>query len=241
MDLQLVFLIGVILILSAIQSVMGVGILLFGTPTLLLLGYSYVDTLSLILPASIVISFFQVRTKMYLVQTKTAILVYTLPAIILSLSLIILFELSVDIKKIVGVMLIFVGLVRYSDNLKNILNDIVVKYKSVYCLFMGGVHGVSNMGGGLLVVLMGVFFKDKDAVRANVAFGYLLFGIVQVLVLLSFNGGVLTIDSAILAIVSLLTYLFVGSICMNRINENNYHSLITVLVFVYGLASFVSL
>ena len=35
----------VIFLFSGVQSIFGVGLLLFGTPTLLLLGYPYADTL----------------------------------------------------------------------------------------------------------------------------------------------------------------------------------------------------
>jgi uncharacterized membrane protein YfcA len=50
----------IILLLSCVQSVFGMGILVFGTPTFLLLGYSFPETLGLWLPASLVISVAQI-------------------------------------------------------------------------------------------------------------------------------------------------------------------------------------
>ena len=50
----------IILLLSCVQSVFGMGILLFGTPTFLLLRYSFSETLGLLLPALFVISVAQV-------------------------------------------------------------------------------------------------------------------------------------------------------------------------------------
>ena len=41
------------------QSIFGVGLLLFGTPTFLLLNYNFLDTLNILLPISISISFLQ--------------------------------------------------------------------------------------------------------------------------------------------------------------------------------------
>jgi len=49
----------VIVVFSFIQSIFGIGLLLFGTPTLLLFGYSYSETLWILLPCSIVISLIQ--------------------------------------------------------------------------------------------------------------------------------------------------------------------------------------
>ena len=49
----------VISFLVLVQSIFGIGLLLFGTPTFILLGYSYAETLSILLPNSILISLMQ--------------------------------------------------------------------------------------------------------------------------------------------------------------------------------------
>jgi len=49
-----------IVVFAALQSVFGIGILFFGTPTLILLGYPFVETLAVVLPASIAVSLLQV-------------------------------------------------------------------------------------------------------------------------------------------------------------------------------------
>ena len=49
----------ILLILIIIQSIFGIGLLLLGTPTFLLLGYDFVSTLNFLLPSSIVISYLQ--------------------------------------------------------------------------------------------------------------------------------------------------------------------------------------
>ena len=49
----------ILLVLIIIQSIFGIGLLLFGTPTFLLLGYDFLNTLNFLLPISIIISFLQ--------------------------------------------------------------------------------------------------------------------------------------------------------------------------------------
>ena len=49
----------ILLILIIIQSIFGIGLLLFGTPTFLIIGYDFLNTLNFLLPISIVISFLQ--------------------------------------------------------------------------------------------------------------------------------------------------------------------------------------
>ena len=54
-----IFEILLILILIAIQSIFGVGLLLFGTPSFLLFGYDFANTINILMPVSITISSLQ--------------------------------------------------------------------------------------------------------------------------------------------------------------------------------------
>ena len=67
---EIYYLVTIIAVFSVIQSIFGVGILLFGTPTLLLLEYSYSETLWLLLPCSVVISLIQVVNDYKLIEAK---------------------------------------------------------------------------------------------------------------------------------------------------------------------------
>ena len=49
----------VIVFLIIVQSIFGVGLLLFGTPTLLILGYDFANTINILMPVSISISLMQ--------------------------------------------------------------------------------------------------------------------------------------------------------------------------------------
>ena len=57
--MELFFEISILFSLVIFQSLFGVGLLLFGTPIFLLLGYNFESTLILILPVSITISLLQ--------------------------------------------------------------------------------------------------------------------------------------------------------------------------------------
>ena len=49
----------ILLILIVVQSIFGVGLLLFGTPSFLLLGYDFPNTINILMPVSVLISFLQ--------------------------------------------------------------------------------------------------------------------------------------------------------------------------------------
>ena len=52
----------IIMLLSIVQSIFGIGILMFGTPILLLMGYDFTIALGFLLPASLSVSLLQVIT-----------------------------------------------------------------------------------------------------------------------------------------------------------------------------------
>ena len=99
----------IISLFAILQSIVGIGLLLFGTPTLMLIGYSYEVVLSIILPASIVISALQVKGNYKIVYGKKHLFVYTLPSIGLGLYYILGLKSSIDITFIVGVVLLIIG------------------------------------------------------------------------------------------------------------------------------------
>ena len=81
-----------ILLFCVIQSLFGVGLLLFGTPTFLLMGYAYEDTLVILLPPSTMISFIQTFQGFNLLDTKKLIFVYSIPMVVLGLILVLILE-----------------------------------------------------------------------------------------------------------------------------------------------------
>ena len=100
---------------------------------------------------------------------------------------------------------------------------------------MGLVHGLSNMGGGLLTVLVSSTHREKESIRANIAFGYLVFAASQLLVLAMLSPGAFSLNSVILALVSLLTYATVGNLLYLKSPRAVYQHLITLLVLAYGV------
>jgi len=229
-----------IVMFSMVQSFMGVGILLFGTPTLLLLGYTYTETLALILPSSILISALQTYSGFHYLSRKKSVLIYTLPALVITLTFVIFMELSLNLKQIVGGMLILVGLIRFSSVFKEVLNTLISKNENIYCAVMGIVHGVSNMGGGMLVLLMDSKHKDHKTFRANVAFVYLMFGIIQFSILLFMSFDSIRMLGLLLSLAAGSTYLIIMKFYKKYFNGvgKGCHYFITLFIFLYGIISF---
>ena len=77
----------IIVITSFIQSLFGVGVLLFGTPLLLLVGYEFVDAVVILLPISVSINIIQIAKDYRNVDFNLykKILIYSIPFVIIFL------------------------------------------------------------------------------------------------------------------------------------------------------------
>jgi len=228
----------IIIIFSVIQSIFGVGLLLFGTPTLLLIGYSYVETLWILLPCSIIISLIQSIENYPLVRAKRKVAYFTIPAMTFSLIFIVSYDYVIDIRKVVGLFLIFIGIVKFSSKLQIYLQFFIEKQLRLYYVLIGFIHGVSNMGGGPLSILMSTVYTDKAKIRANIAFIYLVLASFQLMILFIIDSTSLKYANFALMLVSLGAYLIANKYIADKVNDKKYIILINILILTYGILAF---
>ena len=228
----------IIIIFSVIQSIFGVGLLLFGTPTLLLIGYSYVETLWILLPCSIIISLIQSIENYPLVKAKRKVVYFTIPAMTFSLIFIVSYDYVIDIRKVVGLFLIFIGIVKFSPKLQIYLQFFIEKQLRLYYVLIGFIHGVSNMGGGPLSILMSTLYTDKAKIRANIAFIYLILASFQLMILFIIDSTSLKYANFALMLVSLGAYLIANKYIADKVNDKKNIILINILILTYGILAF---
>lgn len=225
----------VVFTFSIVQSIFGVGVLVFGTPTCLLLGYPFEETLSYLLPASISISCIQVFHGKNEIKVKKEFLIFTIPSVILGLTLVLIKWFNLDIKILVGLMLILTGAIRLFPKIQKTMERFIRKQMIFFLTGMGLIHGLSNMGGGLLTILSSSLFQNKREIRANIAYGYLIFATTQIIVLAILNPSLFRPNIIVFPFISLFTYVCLGNFIFLKSKEKMYQSLITVLIFAYGI------
>ncbi len=228
-------LIAIIILFSLVQSIFGVGILLFGTPTLLLMGYSYSEALCIVLPSSLSVSIAQVFSCNHLVQSKRDVYLLMLPPVLLGLFFILKFEEPLGVTNIVGAGLVVIGALRLSMKAKSFLVRFIGDNYIPAYFFTGLVHGLSNMGGGILSFLIPSIYKDKIAIRANIAFAYCWFGIIQLFVLAMFKIESFKYFYIVLPLISFLVYFLFNKILMDRVNGEKFHKFISIIIIFYGI------
>ena len=232
---EIYYLVTIIAVFSIVQSIFGVGLLLFGTPTLLLLEYSYSETLWLLLPCSVTISLIQVVNDYKLIEAKKRAVYLVIPTLVLSLALVVTYANGINITRIVGILLLLIGVIRFSSKLQALLSSMVKKHIQIYYIIIGVVHGVSNMGGGPLSILMSTIYSKKEIIRANVAFIYLILAIFQLVVLSIISNASLRIEVMWLIPISLVSYVFTSKFISSKVNDKKYASILNIMVLIYGI------
>ena len=232
---EIYYLVTIIAVFSIVQSIFGVGLLLFGTPTLLLLEYSYSETLWLLLPCSVTISLIQVVNDYKLIEAKKKAIYLVIPTLVLSLALTVTYADGINITRIVGILLLLIGIIKFSSKLQALLGSMVKKQIQVYYIIIGVVHGVSNMGGGPLSILMSTIYSKKEIIRANVAFIYLILAIFQLAVLSIISNTSLKSEVMLLIPISLASYVFTSKFISSKVDDKKYTFILNMMVLVYGM------
>lgn len=225
----------VILLFSGIQSIVGVGLLLFGTPTLLLFGYAYPEVLWILLPSSCSLSLLQIFEGSKLITSKKSVYFLTIPSLIISLLIVIKLDYIFDIKKIVGLILVLIALLRISALPDNWMNIMLKRYQKFCYLMIGFIHGFSNLGGAPLSVVVSAAYKDRRTVNANIAFVYFILASSQLLVLFAYESKLFSLSYLLFVPIVLMNHLILKNIIVARVNNIVFKKLINLIILVFGL------
>ncbi|HEY3699548.1 MAG TPA: TSUP family transporter [Spongiibacteraceae bacterium] len=227
----------VLMICATVQSVFGVGVLVFGTPSLLLAGYSFTEVLSILLPCSLVISTLQVAVGFqYTKGHRLSLPLIVIPGIALGLYFVTRNMFKDEIKLIVAAMLLVTAVLRASHIAKAMLGKFIRRHQVVYSALMGFVHGLSNMGGALLAVMIASLHSEKESIRANIAYGYLIFGVTQILVMSQLDANFLRSINLFYPALCALVFAVANHLIYNRISNKRYDPVLTAVIGVYGLS-----
>ncbi len=171
-----------LIVTTVIQSVFGVGVLLFGTPILLLLGYEFINALSVLLPVSIAINCLQFIKHYQHIDTTfyKNVLLYTIPPVVLFLFLV--SAAKININLLVGTFLILVALKSYLPQFQQLLERLI-RFEKIYLGVMGVIHGMTNLGGSLLTAIVHAKQYPKDTTRVTIAVCYATFALFQLITL----------------------------------------------------------
>lgn len=221
---------------SVIQSIFGVGVLLFGTPLLLLLGYGFVDALGVLLPVSIAISALQVLRHYEDVDAGfyKNVLIYSIPLAVLFLAVVT--TVKINIGLVIGPLLIVVALKNFSTAIDGALQS-VVKYERIYLMAMGLVHGISNLGGSMLTVIIYSKHYPKNKTRVTAAASYATVAACQLATLLSIGSDftVSFADKISFIQIAVVMFLLTEEMLYSGIDNEKYSKIFAMFLFASGV------
>jgi hypothetical protein len=228
MDLYVVV---AIIATAFIQSIFGVGVLLFGTPLLLIAGYDFVFALTVLLPISLVINLFQIVQGKAQINLKfyRKLLIYTIPPIVLSLAFAV--KMQINVSLFIGLFLLFISLKSLSLTVEKTIASLF-RFDRIYFISQGIIHGLTNLGGSLLTSKIFSMDIGKAEKRATVSLSYFTFALFQIVTLVSlgelvdFNFNYVFIG----AVVFVLTDYFV----YKNMSNNKYDNFFAVFLFLSG-------
>jgi uncharacterized protein len=227
----------IVAVTAAIQSLFGAGVLLIGTPVMLVLGFDFVDVLIVLLPISLAMNIMQI-TKYHAhidLALLRRVMVLTLPPI--AIFLFVVTHVRMNIGIIIGPFLLFIAFKSISAKVEHIL-DSLMRYEKLYLVTVGIVHGTSNLGGSLLTALVHHKHFPKDVARVTIAACYCSFAVVQLLTLFIFSRNQIEMPlmgNIIYVLVATVIFELLDVTVFNRIRHDKYRHIFAGFLAFSGL------
>jgi uncharacterized membrane protein YfcA len=241
MEIEILYLITFILV--TLQTIVGVGVLVLGTPIFLLFNYNILEIMNLLLPISITTSLLnyiylktnKAKLKINLdKEIKKYFIIIFLPGIFLGLFLTKELINYINFKALVSIVIFISLLIKWKFNYK--INSLPLKFKNLILMLISVVHGLTNSGGTLLTIFFTSFDNNKkNQSRYSITFYYLILATVQYLVFLIIfkNQTTFFYNYKILLIIILST--FFGSIITKYTSQNYFKRIIEILALFSAL------
>lgn len=226
----------VVAVFAVVQSIFGMGLLVFGTPTLLLLGYPFSEVLSTLLPPSLTISAIQVlRQGGHQKQFALSLVKYCLPILAVSLCWALISKQKLNLHYVIAGVLLLTALSRYLVSVSSLLSRFIEKNSRKYLVVMGFVHGMTNMGGSLLSAYAVTRYQLKNEVLGCIVTAYLLFGVVQLGTLKFANALTVNYATLLSCLVAASVFMLIGNRIYSKINDGFYQKVFSAFMLIYAV------
>jgi uncharacterized membrane protein YfcA len=230
----------IIFILSVVQSIFGVGLLLFGTPIFLFIGYSFETTLTVLLPVSICISFLQITYQKNPIKSLIyEYNIFCLPFLMAFLVIAISIQTSIDIKIHVSILLIISSILILNKNKIIFINEYLLRYRKLCLIIIGSIHGATNMGGGFLSIFSTIVHgEDRELTRNYISYGYFTMGIIQYSIIICIGSHIIDFTKLYYVFLPLVLF-FPSQKIFYKIDNQIFAKIINYFALIFGLVALV--
>ena len=215
-----------------VQSIYGVGLLVFGTPTLLLMGHEFDDTLGLLLPSSLAISVHQIISSSSVKIDETKLIPAAILGIPIGLFLTTNWMDKNDFSFQVGSIMLGAALLRTHGGARHIMMAGLKRARIPFHFFNGMFHGMTNLGGAFLPIYSNSVYLEKiRAVRCTALF-YVIYAFAQIMTMIVLGITSVFLNGLALLPILMLFYLLASRFGFKLIQDQTFNSMATLVMWL---------
>ena len=230
-----------VIILVMIQSVAGVGVLVLGTPTLLLLDISLIETMNYLLPISIITSLvnliimkLKINSLNYDKSRFILFFIICIPFVFVGLIILKLVNDLIKIDYLVAVIIILTLI--FKKKISLISKNLSLKANKIILMIIGIIHGLTNSGGTLLSILLININTSKKRSRSEITLFYFFLALIQFVLFYFIFGITQNIYKYHLIILYIFIGIILGNICLKFTSDILFRKLIFFLAFISSIS-----
>tara|TARA_B100000035_G_scaffold116754_1_gene98926 strand:+ start:5952 stop:6683 length:732 start_codon:yes stop_codon:yes gene_type:complete len=230
---------GYFCIIIIFQSIIGVGVLVLGTPFLLILKFDIVDIFFILLPISIltsllnllIINFSNKSLDKSTYKEFKKFFIICIPSIFAGLIFLKLFNNYLNFKLLVALVIFFsIALVILKDRIRFRINFFRISILSI----VGIIHGLTNSGGTLMSLALSVNNK-KSYARLNTSFFYFVLATFQYFLTIIIFYDKFTFPNNYMLIVALIIGVILGNLINQYLESKTYKMMVNLLAVISAL------
>lgn len=228
-----------IVILTTIQSIAGVGVLVVGTPTLLLMNLSMIEVINFLLPISILTSLLNIiimkkqNDFFYNLERLKNFFKLCIPAVFIGLLLLKYLDKLINFDYVVSFIIIFTLFFR--EHISKIFKKVSKRAHKVILIIIGIIHGMTNSGGSLLSIMMMNLNKSNKNSRSEITLFYFILALLQFFLFYLIFDSTIKIHQFYLNIVYILIGVVLGNILLKFTEKILYQNLVYILAFISSI------
>tara|TARA_B100001564_G_scaffold356245_1_gene370030 strand:+ start:550 stop:1293 length:744 start_codon:yes stop_codon:yes gene_type:complete len=230
-----------VIILVMIQSVAGVGVLVLGTPTLLLLDISLIETMNYLLPISIITSLvnliimkLKINSLSYDKSRFILFFIICIPFVFVGLIILKLVNDLIKIDYLVAI--IIISTLIFKKKISLISKNLSLKANKIILMIIGIIHGLTNSGGTLLSILLININTSKKRSRSEITLFYFFLALIQFVLFYFIFGITQNIYKYHLIILYIFIGIILGNICLKFTSDILFRKLIFFLAFISSIS-----
>lgn len=230
-----------VIILVMIQSVAGVGVLVLGTPTLLLLDISLIETMNYLLPISIITSLvnliimkLKINSLSYDKSRFILFFIICIPFVLVGLIILKLVNDLIKIDYLVAIIIILTLI--FKKKISLISKNLSLKANKIILMIIGIIHGLTNSGGTLLSILLININTSKKRSRSEITLFYFFLALIQFVLFYFIFGITQNIYKYHLIILYIFIGIILGNICLKFTSDILFRKLIFFLAFISSIS-----